>query len=308
MEVKKLGSIKLILGCMFSGKTTELQREFREWSSINKAPLCINYIDDNRYGNIMTNMYNHNEIAVSCVKARNLKDVDDSLIKNSEIILINEGQFFSDLIEFCLLWCEEYGKDIIVCGLDGDFMRKPFGKILELIPYSDSVVKLTAYCKVCSDGTKGIFNLTENQQKKNKLLLALLIVMKHYVENVIEDHKIALTKVNARENACIFAICSRLREQIARVIVHEFTSKNKRDYFTLNFSLCNRQNFMLVYFFIFRRKRLKIKKHSHIVRMQKCMFAYANIHFLVSVCFIGANKRRETKGKKVNIFFIDFFN
>ena len=43
------------------------------------------------------------------------------------------------------------------------------------------------------------------------------------------------------------------------------------------------------YFFIFRRKRLKIKKHSHDVRMQKCMFAYANIHFLVSDILIIFN-------------------
>ncbi len=167
MTENKCGTIKLILGCMFSGKTTELQREFREWSSINKKPLCINYIDDNRYGDIFTNMYNHNEIGVECIKVKNLCDVDNELIVNTEIILINEGQFFGDLVEYCQKWCEKYGKNIIVCGLDGDYLRKPFGKILDLLPLSDSVVKLTAYCKRCSNGTKGIFThrkTTETEQ------------------------------------------------------------------------------------------------------------------------------------------------
>ena len=112
MEGKKIGSIKVILGCMYSGKTSELQREFNEWSSISKKPLCINYIDDNRYGNIFTNMYNHNEVSVECIKVGSLKDVNEKLVNDTEIILINEGQFFPDLVEYCQLWCESYGKNI----------------------------------------------------------------------------------------------------------------------------------------------------------------------------------------------------
>jgi thymidine kinase len=163
----KCGTIKLILGCMFSGKTTELQREYHEWSSINKKPLCINYSEDNRYGDNYNSMYNHNEFGVECIKVQKLEEVNIDLINNVEIILINEGQFFSDLIEYCQLWCEKYGKHIIVCGLDGDFQRKPFGKILDLIPLADSFEKLTAYCKKCSDGTKAVFThrkTTESEQ------------------------------------------------------------------------------------------------------------------------------------------------
>jgi thymidine kinase len=167
---KQCGTIKLILGCMFSGKTTELQREFREWSSIDKKPLCINYIDDNRYGNIFSNMYNHNEIGVECIKVGKLSDVNIELLKKSEIILINEGQFFHDLVEFCLLWCEEYGKNIIVCGLDGDYLRRPFGRILDLMPLADSVVKLTAYCKKCSDGTKALFTHRKSSETEQVVI------------------------------------------------------------------------------------------------------------------------------------------
>lgn len=164
MTDKKYGSIKLILGCMFSGKTTLLQREYHEWSSINKKILCINYIDDNRYGD-NNNMYNHNKESIECIKVRKLEDINNNIIENSDIIIINEGQFFSDLIEFCLLWCEKMNKNIIVGGLDGDFKRRPFGKILDLIPYADSVEKLTAYCKKCSDGTKALFTHRTSSEK-----------------------------------------------------------------------------------------------------------------------------------------------
>ena len=153
-----VGTLKLILGPMFSGKTTALIREFREWSSINKKPLCINYIGDDRYGNVCeNNMYNHNRLSVKCTYASKLKDVSDDLVKNSDIILINEGQFFSDLIEFVKVWCETYGKNVVVCGLDGDYKRMMFGDILKLVPLADSVEKLNAFCAKCADGTKAHF-------------------------------------------------------------------------------------------------------------------------------------------------------
>lgn len=162
----QIGSIKLILGCMFSGKTTELQREFKEWSSINKTPLCINYTDDNRYGDIYNNMYSHDQSTVECIKVKTLSEIEEELILENDIILINEGQFFSDLVEYSVLWCDKYNKKVIVCGLDGDFQRKPFGKILDLIPYADSVEKLSAYCKHCSDGTKAIFTHRKSSEQE----------------------------------------------------------------------------------------------------------------------------------------------
>jgi len=152
------GSIKIILGCMYSGKTSELIREYRNWSSIGKKPLCINYSGDDRYGNILeNNMYNHNKNTVECVYVNKLSNIDKKVIIDSDIILINEGQFFDDIVDMCTLWCDEYGKNIVVNGLDGDSKRRPFGKILELIPFANSVTKLNALCGYCLDGTLAQF-------------------------------------------------------------------------------------------------------------------------------------------------------
>jgi thymidine kinase len=159
MATSKCGTLKVILGCMFSGKTSALITEFREWSSIGKKPLCINYVGDNRYGNICEgNMYNHNLVSVKCIHVSKLEEVGSELINESDVLLINEGQFFCDLVKYSRLWCEDLNKHVVVCGLDGDFKREMFGEILKLIPLADSVEKKTAYCALCSDGTKALFS------------------------------------------------------------------------------------------------------------------------------------------------------
>ena len=51
------------------------------------------------------------------------------------------------------------GNKVYVCGLDGDFQRKKFGQILDLIPLCDKVTKLTSLCSICKNGKAGIFSM-----------------------------------------------------------------------------------------------------------------------------------------------------
>ena len=68
------------------------------------------------------------------------------------------GQFFSDLYDFCYKAVEIDCKLVVVSGLDGDFQRKAFGQLLDLIPLADRVDKLSALCTRCHDGTAAIFS------------------------------------------------------------------------------------------------------------------------------------------------------
>jgi hypothetical protein len=61
------------------------------------------------------------------------------------VIGIDEAQFFCDLKQYVIKWCEEYNKNITVIGLDGDFKRNVFGHILDLIPVCDNFYKLKAF-------------------------------------------------------------------------------------------------------------------------------------------------------------------
>ena len=65
------------------------------------------------------------------------------------------------------LLVNHHNKIVYVGGLDGDFNMKKFGQILDLIPYSDNIVKLTSLCMNCKDGTKALFSkrITNNESQ-----------------------------------------------------------------------------------------------------------------------------------------------
>lgn len=143
-----IGYLELIIGPMFSGKTTRLIDIYNEKYAENKNIKVINYSGDTRYHDSM--LSTHDQIMIPCVFANKIKDVcDEPGIHNYDIILINEGQFFSDLYESTYELVEKYKKHVYICGLDGDFKRNKFGTMLDLIPICDKITKLSATCLRC---------------------------------------------------------------------------------------------------------------------------------------------------------------
>jgi thymidine kinase len=152
------GYLEIILGSMYSGKTSRLIEIYKQCNFCDISVIVINHSIDNRYDDEL--LSTHDEIKIPCIKTDKLFDVLSELktkYSDCKVVLINEGQFFPDLEEFVkeLLEC---GKHIYVCGLDGDFERKKFGQILDLIPLCDKVTKLTSLCSICKNGTAGIFS------------------------------------------------------------------------------------------------------------------------------------------------------
>jgi thymidine kinase len=187
-----MGKIKLIIGCMFSGKTTELIKECNRLESIHKNYICINSKKDTRYDKD-DKVSSHDRIQIKCIRVETLSDVDNSYIISNDVILINEGQFFPDIVEYTTKWCEIFNKDIVVSGLDGTFMRKPFGHLLELIPLAESVTKLSAYCSICKDGTEAYFSYRKLKDP-NEILIGssdayIAVCRKHYLELSKNDNK-----------------------------------------------------------------------------------------------------------------------
>lgn len=147
------GYLELIVGPMFSGKTTRLIEHYKAYKFIGKKIVVINYELDVRYSNVA--LSSHDRIEIPCIFSKTL---DYSLWQDADIILINEGQFFEDLMTSVLTMIEVHNKRVYVCGLDGDFKRQRFGGMLDLIPYCDRVEKLNAFCSLCRDGTLAIFS------------------------------------------------------------------------------------------------------------------------------------------------------
>ena len=180
------GSLELIIGPMFSGKSTELIRQIRRRKTINKKVLVIKPAIDTRYNNKLTS---HNFESENCVVLDNLKDIETDEINKHDTIVIDEGQFFTDLKENVINWVDTQNKDVIIGGLDGDFERKPMGQILDLIPHADKYTKLRALCKICNDGTDAIFSKRKINVSNNILIGGeesyIPVCRKHYFNNTI---------------------------------------------------------------------------------------------------------------------------
>ena len=143
------GYLELILGPMFSGKTTYLINTYNEFVKKGDNVIVINYSEDTRYSDKM--LSSHDQIMIPCVFSKtliNALNTDD--IKSHDIVLINEGQFFDDLYETVIYLVEKLNKRVYICGLDGDFKRQKFGTILDLVPLSDKITKLRSKCNSCS--------------------------------------------------------------------------------------------------------------------------------------------------------------
>jgi thymidine kinase len=162
-----LGSINLIIGCMFSGKTSELIKVVKRNRSIGKKVMVLNYYKDLRYGD--QKIVTHDLVGVDSLMVPNFDCVLSGKYKQefleSDIICINEGQFFNGLINFCQLCANNYNKHVYVCGLDGDYQQQRFGEILDLIPYSENVTRLSALCKYCGRNAYFTKRISESTQQ-----------------------------------------------------------------------------------------------------------------------------------------------
>ena len=144
--------LELIIGPMFSGKTTELIRRVNRYKSINRKCLVINHSNDTRSKEEV--LLSHDKTKVKCLKLNKLSDLKHSeIFRNAEVIAIDEAQFFTGLRKF-ILEIERTDKIVICSGLDGDFRREPF-PIINCIPLADKVDKLSS---LCPDGTPAVFS------------------------------------------------------------------------------------------------------------------------------------------------------
>jgi thymidine kinase len=142
-----VGFLEIILGPMFSGKTTHLVDLYNAYNDLGHKVLAINFSADKRYHDTM--LSTHDKVMIPCIFTDDLTQLFDDLLL-VDAILINEGQFFPDLYENVMKLVDIHKKRIHICGLDGDFKRNKFGNMLDLIPLSDSITKLHSKCHTCS--------------------------------------------------------------------------------------------------------------------------------------------------------------
>lgn len=167
---KLMGSITLIIGCMFSGKSTEIMRLIKRYKILKKQILIINHITDQRYAS--SSISTHDQQQIECEMAASLTPIKQTeKYRESEVIVVEEAQFFTDLFDFATEAADKEGKTVIVAGLSGDFNRNPFGDIQRLIPHAENITKLSALCVMCGDGTLAHFSKRKDKTKTSQTLV-----------------------------------------------------------------------------------------------------------------------------------------
>jgi thymidine kinase len=157
----KCGRIDLIIGSMFSGKSTELIRRINRYRVLDKNILVVKHKLDKRYSE--NSISTHSNINLDCISLDKLEEINTTAdykqdYNNCDVLVVEEAQFFEDLYSFVTHSADVNNKIVIVAGLDGDSNRKKFGEILDLVPECETITKLHALCVKCNDGTPASFS------------------------------------------------------------------------------------------------------------------------------------------------------
>lgn len=145
-ELQK-GWIEVITGPMFAGKSEELIRRVRTLSYAHQKIIAVKPAIDNRYDR--TAIASHDGDKYEAYAVKTVADIRALLKPDTQVVAIDEVQFFGDdVIGLCEDLADK-GLRVIVAGLDTDFRGEPFGPMPDLLARAEFVTKLSAACTIC---------------------------------------------------------------------------------------------------------------------------------------------------------------
>ena len=143
------GSLEVICGSMFSGKSEELIRRVRRVEFAQQKLQVFKHSLDNR--KTVEHINAHSGYAYPAIAAASSAVIEQLLLPDTQVVAIDEVQFFDQTItDVCMRLVNEK-KRVIVAGLDLDFRGWPFGPMPQLLAYADAIAKLKAVCHHCGD-------------------------------------------------------------------------------------------------------------------------------------------------------------
>lgn len=173
--------------------SSELLSRLNRFNELGFKALYINHsadCRDEKFSTHNTTLKNSKDQKLKMLSISSLQSINTSDIEDISVIGIDESQFFSDL-SIVKNWVEKLNKKVIISGLDGDYNRQKFGSILDLIPLSDTIIKLDALCELCAKSkilNKALFThyLLDKKDSNNIDIGAkdkyIALCRKHYIE------------------------------------------------------------------------------------------------------------------------------
>ncbi|MHA6487369.1 thymidine kinase [Bacillus cabrialesii] len=145
--MKQSGWLELICGSMFSGKSEELIRRVKRATYAKQEVRVFKPVIDNRYSEEA--VVSHNGTSMKSYAISSAADIWDHISERTDVIAVDEVQFFDQEIVEVLSSLADKGYRVIAAGLDMDFRGEPFGVVPDIMAIAESVTKLQAVCSVC---------------------------------------------------------------------------------------------------------------------------------------------------------------
>jgi thymidine kinase len=143
------GSVEVITGSMFSGKTDELIRRLRRATIAKQNVQVFKPAIDVRYA--AEKVTSHAGTDFAAIPIRKAFEIRDRVNKDTTVVAIDEAQFFDDEVVTVASELAEQGLRVLVAGLDTDFRGEPFGPMPALMAQAERVDKLQAICMICGE-------------------------------------------------------------------------------------------------------------------------------------------------------------
>ncbi|MBB6215612.1 thymidine kinase [Anaerosolibacter carboniphilus] len=143
------GSIEVIVGPMYSGKSEELIRRLKRAQIAKQKVLVFKPAIDDRYS--IEDIVSHNGSKLKAVRIAHAKDILEYIEKDTQVVGIDEVQFFDmEIVQICKDLADR-GVRVIAAGLDMDFRGEPFGPTPALVAIAEFADKLSAICMTCGE-------------------------------------------------------------------------------------------------------------------------------------------------------------
>jgi len=144
-----VGWIEVICGSMFSGKSEELIRRLRRAQIARQRVQIFKPQMDSRYSE--NHIVSHSDQKIASEAVNTAKDIIDRVDARTEVIGIDEAQFFDKEITTVCNRLADMGKRVIVAGLDQDYMGRPFEPMPQLLAIAEYITKTLAICVRCGN-------------------------------------------------------------------------------------------------------------------------------------------------------------
>lgn len=185
------GRIELICGSMFSGKTEEMIRRLRRAVIARQQVQAFKPALDSRYH--VEKVTSHNGLFFEAQPVERAREIFDMLDPETDVVGIDEVQFFDDdIVEVCEKLAEG-GKRVICAGLDMDFRGLPFGSMPALLARAEDVHKLHAICVVCGKDASRTQRLIEGRPAAFDDPVVLVGAAEVYEARCRQCHQVLLT-------------------------------------------------------------------------------------------------------------------